>query len=103
MRDEDAIVDMPDGWKVPKRTSFVEVEALKDHRSSTAISLVSSTVSSLHLQQEVDEDEASGDTSTPSDKLSGSYNITIFVSCASISNQKNLCSFGDKERLLFVS
>lgn len=77
---EGTAADVPDGWKVdPKRTSFVEVGALKDQRSSLAISLVSSTASSQHLKlPDIDEDEATIDeSSTPGSKHSSA---TLYVS-----------------------
>ena len=81
--DKDTNIDMPDGWKFdPKRTSFVEVGALKDQRASMAVSLASSTVSSQHLKPDTeDEDEvtASDNTSTPGSKHSSSL---IYVSLA---------------------
>lgn len=65
--------DVPDGWKVdPKRTSFVEVGALKDPRSSLTISQASSSLSSQHLKlPDMDEDEVTiGDANTPGSKHS---------------------------------
>lgn len=78
--DEGTPTDVPDGWKVdPKRTSFVEVGALKDQRSSLAVSLVSSTTSSHQLKHDIDDDDevTIGDISTPGSKHSDS---AIFVS-----------------------
>lgn len=81
MRDgEETPVDVPDGWKVdPKRTSFVEVGVLKDHRASLAVSMVSSTASSQHLKlADIEEDTTVSGASTPSSKHSST---AIYVSC----------------------
>ena len=80
--DKDMTVDSPDGMKIdPKRTSFVEVGALKDQRSSLAISLVSSTVSSQHLKPDLEEEDEvtiSDDASTPGSKHSSSLLYVSF-------------------------
>ena len=81
--DKDTGVDTPDGMKIdPKRTSFVEVGALKNQRSSMAVSLVSSTVSSQHLKPDMEEDDevTIGDNaSTPGSKHSSSLIYVSFV------------------------
>ena len=81
VHDEGTPVDVPDGWKVdPKRTSFVEVGTLRDQRSSLAVSLISSTVSSQQLKQDIEEEDEitiGSDVNTPGSKHSSS---SIFVS-----------------------
>ena len=81
--DKDAAVDTPDGMKIdPKRTSFVEVGVLKDQRSSLAVSLVSSTVSSQHLKPDMEEEDdvtIGDDASTPGSKHSSSLIYVSFI------------------------
>jgi len=67
-------VDTPDGWKVPKRTSFVEVSSLRDQRISLVPSVASTVASSRtsgHPQEDDEELNIGGDASTPGEKFSG--------------------------------
>ena len=81
--DKDMTVDSPDGMmKIdPKRTSFVEVGALKDQRSSLAVSLVSSTISSQHLKSDLEDDEVTINdvVSIPGSKHSSSLLYVSFL------------------------
>ncbi|XP_065882412.1 FYVE, RhoGEF and PH domain-containing protein 6-like [Dysidea avara] len=74
IQDDSGAADTPDGWKVPKRTSFVEVTSLRDQRISLVPSLASTVASSRtseHPQEDDDEINIGGDASTPGEKFSG--------------------------------